>query len=271
MATELNIGVCVKPVPDANYYDKISIDPVSKTLIRAGIPSVINPMDKNAVEAALKLKEKFGGKVVAFSMAPDSAEENLREVLAMGADEAYLISDRAFAGADTLATSYTLATAIKQVGKFDAVFTGDESADGGTAHVAAQLGEWLNVPHLMHVSAFEYDGVVASVQTKQDNGLMDFEVKLPSVFGVCREINVPRLISVRGILRAKMQPIKIFRAGDLSELDPGLIGFCGSPTWPGDLKIPDTGRKAKTIEGDPEKIVDQIITEIRRAGISVGR
>ncbi|MBV1758551.1 MAG: electron transfer flavoprotein subunit beta, partial [Dethiosulfatibacter sp.] len=129
----MNIAVCVKPVPDSEYYDKITIDPKTKRVNREGIPTIINTMDKHAIEAALQLKEKHGGKVTVFTMAPDSAVENLRRVLAMGADEAFLCSDRALGGADTWATSYTLFKAMEKTGPFDLILLGNETEDGGTA------------------------------------------------------------------------------------------------------------------------------------------
>ena len=230
-----------------------------------------NPLDKHAVEAALLLKDKFGGKVSVFSMAPEDTQDNLREILAMGADEGYLISDRAFAGADTLATSYTLACAIKKVGEFDIIFTGNESADGGTAQVSAQLGEWLQLPHLMHVCALDYDGFIAHVKTKIDYGFMEYEVKLPAVFGVTREINTPRLTGVKGILKAKGKPIYMLRLPDLTNADKNYIGLSGSPTQPGEIYLPQLARQGKAIDGSPEEIADRLIEEIRKAGIPVGR
>jgi electron transfer flavoprotein beta subunit len=156
-----NVIVCVKPVPDPKYYDKVTIDPVKKTITRAGIPILINPVDKSAIELGLQLREHYGGSVVVISMAPPNTGEILREVLAMGADEAYLLSDHAFGGADTLATSYALYHGVKKIEaakgySFDFVLCGSESADGATAQVSSQLGEWLGRPHLWNV--FELEG-----------------------------------------------------------------------------------------------------------------
>jgi len=201
----LNIAVCMKPVPDPKYYDKIIIDPVHKTIVRSGIPTILNPVDKNALEAALQLKEKFGGKVAVISMAPPNVAENLREALAQGADEAYFLSDRAFAGADTLATSYTLAQGLKKIGvSFDLVFCGAESADGATAQVSSQLGEWLGVPHLWNVFYLEAKGEKEYyLKTKIENGYMEWEAQGPLVLDVSREINKPRYTSNMGIMKAK--------------------------------------------------------------------
>ena len=146
----MNIAVCVKPVPDSKQYEKITIDPVTKTWNRCGIPMIIGDLDKHALEAALSLRDTFQGKVTVFSMAPETTKENVLEALGMGADEAYLLSDRAFAGADTLATSHTLAAAISKTGPYDLIITGNESDDGSTGQVSAQIGEWLGIPHIMN-------------------------------------------------------------------------------------------------------------------------
>ena len=158
-----DIAVCIKPVPDPEQYDKIQIHPVTKTLIRQGIPTILNPIDKNAIEEALKIKDKYGGKVSLFSMAPPDAVETLKQGLAMGADEAYLLCDRAFAGADTLATSYTLSKGIKKAGNYDLVFSGNESADGATSQVPAQLGEWLDFAHIDNIEYFEIEDETSAV------------------------------------------------------------------------------------------------------------
>lgn len=264
----LNIAVCIKPVPDSQYYDKITIDPVTKRVNREGIPTVINDLDKHAVEAGLTLRDKFGGKVIVFTMAPDFAKENLREVLAMGADEAYLISDREFAGADTWATSYTLASAIKKIRDFDVILLGNQSEDGGTVQVPSQLGEWLDIPHLINVKSLEYDGEIVSVETKMDNGSINYEVKLPALFGVTRDANNPRMANVMGMLKAKKKPLTIFRVDDL-DVDKNKIGLIGSPTKPGDIFSPDLKRQGKLLDGTPEEIVDKIIVEIRKSGIRI--
>lgn len=182
----LNIAVCVKPVPDSEYYDKITIDPETKRVNGEGIPTIINTMDKNAIEAALKLKDQHGGKVTAFTMAPDSAVENLRLVLAMGVDEAVLCSDRELGGADTWATSYTLWKAMEKNGQYDIVILGNETEDGGTAQVPSQLGEWMKVPHLSNVTGIEYDGEKMIVESKTESGSIKYRVAVPSVFAVTR-------------------------------------------------------------------------------------
>ncbi|MBU2699573.1 electron transfer flavoprotein alpha/beta subunit, partial [Sporomusaceae bacterium BoRhaA] len=151
----MEMVVCVKQVPDTT---EVKIDPVTNTLVRQGVPSIVNPFDKNALEAALQLKEKNGGKVTVVSMGPPQAKDALKECLAMGADEAYLVSDRAFGGADTLATSYTLAAALKKLGKFDLILCGKQAIDGDTAQVGPEMAEHLGIAQITCCSKFEVTG-----------------------------------------------------------------------------------------------------------------
>jgi len=262
----LNIAVCIKPVPDSKYYDKITIDPATKTWDRSGIPMVIGDIDKNALETAIAIREKLGGKVSVFSMAPEYTKDKLTEALAMGADEAFLLSDRAFAGADTLATSFTLAAGIRKAGNFDLVVTGNESDDGSTGQVSAQLGEWLGLPHLMNITRIEASEKELTLQTLTETGFSNYSVQLPAVIGVTRKVNKPRLINIMGMLKAKSKPLTIWKVEDLG-VDPSLLGLKGSPTQPGDIYIPQTGRKAEKLEGSAEEIADRIVLELRKAGI----
>lgn len=262
-----NIAVCIKPVPDPAHYDKITIDPVTKTITRAGIPTIINPIDRNALEAALQMKEKMGGKICVITMAPPSAEENLREALAMGADEAYLLTDRAFAGADTLATSYTLARGLSKIGSFDLVFTGTESADGATSQVPAQLAEWLDMAHLWNVKEFTLqDAGLIRAKVKIENGYIEYAVKTPALLAVSREINKPRYTTIMGVMKAKKKPLTSWSVKDL-DLDPAYIGLKGSPTQPGDIYTPQLGRKGQELQGTPEEIAVQLVQKLRAAGV----
>ena len=264
----LNIAVCVKPVPDSKHFDKITIDPVTKTWNRCGIPMVISDLDKHALEAALSLRDKFLGKVTVFTMAPETTKENLLEALGMGADEAFLLSDRAFAGADTLATSHTLAAAIKKTGPYDLVITGNESDDGSTGQVSAQIGEWLKLPHIMNVISLEYKDEVLHLNSITEDGSIGYELKLPAVIGVTRKVNKPRFINVMGMMKAKTKPLTILKAEDLP-VDKDHIGLSGSPTQPGDIYSPQSGRKAEYLEGTPEEIAQRIVLELRKAGITL--
>lgn len=268
----LNIAVCIKPVPNPDHYDRVTIDPVKKTIVRDGIPTIINPVDKNAIEAALKLKESFGGKVVVITMAPPNAVENLREALAMGADEAYLISDRAFAGADTLATSYTLAAGLRKTGiDYDLILCGTESADGATAQVSSQLGEWLRIPHLWNV--FEFKALEEKkylLKTKIENGYMEWEASAPLVLAVSREINKPRYTSIMGVIKAKNKKLEVLSNQDL-KLEPEKIGLAGSPTQAGKVFTPDLKRKSERVEGEPDEVVELILEKLRLGGVALER
>lgn len=262
----MHIAVCVKPVPDPKSYDKITINPETKLLERNKIPMVINPTDKHAIEAAIQLKELYGGKVILISMAPPGAKEVLKDGLAMGVDEAYLLSDRFFAGADTFVTAKTLATGLKKIENFDLVFAGSESADGGTSHVPSQLGEMLGIPHLNHVLALVIEEGILKIKTKIENGYMDYEGRLPMVLGVAREINTPRYIPLMGVIQAQGKPFTVWGSNDL-QLDPAVVGLAGSPTQPGSLHTPPLGRKVEMLDGEIEEVAEKIIVVLHSAGM----
>jgi len=271
----LKIAVCIKPVPDPDHYDKITIHPVKKTITREGIPTIINPVDKNALEAALQIKEQVGGTVTVITMAPPNGEESLRELLAMGADEACLLTDRAFGGADTLATSYTLAQGLNKLGNFDLVFTGTESADGSTSQVPSQLAVWLEMAHLWNVAEIKLNDEqgqekVQEVQAKMkiENGYIEYVVKLPAVLAVSRDINTPRFTSIMGVMKAKKKPLKVCTVDDV-DLDRTLIGLNGSPTKAGAVFAPSMDRKGERLTGDMDEVVEQLLQKLRAAGINL--
>lgn len=261
----LRIACLVKPVPDPEYYNKITIDPVRGTLNREGIPVVMNPTDKHALEESIRIKESLGGEVVIFSMAPDDAAGILKEGLAMGADEAYLLSDRAFAGADTLATSYTLAKALERFGPFDIVLSGNESADGSTSQVPMQVGVWLSLPALAGIIRMEY-GDKFAVWCDSEGGKIRYEVMLPAVLAVKRAINQPRYTGIKGIMAARNKKVNMVRAADLDP-EQGRIGLEGSPTRAGKIVVPDIARKGERIYGSPDEIAQRVTTELRKAGV----
>lgn len=264
----LSIAVCIKPVPDPAHYDKIRIDPVRKTVVREGIPTIINPSDKHAIEAALQLRGE-GDTVTVITMAPPNAEDTLRDALAMGADAAILLTDRAFAGADTWATSYTLAAGLKKAGEFDIVVTGTESADGATTQVPAQLAEWLGWPHLWNaVSMEKISAESLKVRTKAENEWSDYQIGLPCLLAVSREANKPRLTSLMGVMKAKKKPLTVWTRADL-DVEDGSLGIGGSPTQPGAIFEPEMGRKGIVLTGDAEEIVNVLVEKLREAGLSI--
>jgi|SRR3712207_5585726 len=221
----MNIVVCLKQVPDTN---EVKIDPVKGTLIREGVPSIINPDDKNALEEALILKEQQGAKVTVVSMGPPQAETALREALAMGADEAVLISDRAFAGADTLATSIALAAAIKKL-EYDVVFAGRQAIDGDTAQVGPEIAEHLGIPQVTYVEKVEVEGKALKVRRAWEDGYETIKVETPVLLTAIKELNEPRYMNVRNIFGAFDKEIKVWNA-DFLEVDKSLLGLAGSPT-----------------------------------------
>lgn len=262
----MNIAVCIKPVPEPRHYDKITINPTTKLLERKGIPMVMNPVDKNAIEAALQLKEQHGGKVVLVSMAPPDAGETLKEGLAMGANEAYLLSDRAFAGADTLATARVLAASLKKIGGLDLILTGAESADGGTNHIPSQLGELMGFAHLNHLTELNLEASTIKIKTKIENGYVEYEGSLPMVLGVARELNTPRYTTLMGVVMAQNKPFTTWGLSDLG-LDPAHTGLNGSPTQPGDLHIPQLRRKTRMLEGETDDMAGKIVAILRTEGV----
>lgn len=222
----MEIVVCVKQVPDTT---EVKIDPKTNTLIRQGVPSIVNPFDKNAVEAALQLKEKLGGKVTVISMGPPQAKDALKECLAMGADEAILISDRAFGGADTLATSYTMAQAIRKIGNFDLILCGKQAIDGDTAQVGPEIAEHIGIPQVTYVSKIEANGDVLRIEREHEEGYEIIEVKTPALLTVTKNINEPRYPTVKGTMKANRKQIPEWSVNDI-EVDAEKIGLKGSPT-----------------------------------------
>lgn len=222
----MEIVVFVKQVPDTT---EVKIDPQTNTLIRQGVPSIVNPFDKNAVEAALQLKEKNGGKVTVVSMGPPQAKDALKECLAMGADEAILISDRAFCGADTLATSYTLAAAAKKLGKIDMIICGKQAIDGDTAQVGPEIAEHLGMPQVTYVAKIDVNGETVRVEREHEEGYEVIEVKMPVLLTVVKSINEPRYPTVKGTMKANRANIPVWTVNEI-EVDAEKIGLKGSPT-----------------------------------------
>ena len=223
----MNIIVCIKQVPDTN---DIKIDPVSNTLIREGVESIINPFDLYAIEEAIRLKEQHGGKITALSMGPPQVESALRECIALGVDTIILLTDRKFAGADTWATSLTLAAAIKKIGDYDLIIFGQQAVDGDTAQVGPGVAAHLALPQTCFVRRIEEikeDRII--VQRLMEDGYDRIRMKLPAVLTVVKDINTPRLPSLRGKRNARSAELKIMTAADLN-LDKNEIGLNGSPT-----------------------------------------
>ena len=242
----MDIVVCVKQVPDTT---EVKIDPVTNTLVRQGVPSIVNPFDKNAVEAALQLKEKNGGKITVISMGPPQAKDALKECLAMGVDEAILLSDRAFGGSDTLATSHALAAGLKKLGKFDLLICGKQAIDGDTAQVGPEIAEHLGLPQVTYVSKIEVDGNTLHVEREEEDGYEKIELQMPAVLTVVKSINEPRFPTVRGTMKANRKQIPMWSAADV-EADPNVIGLKGSPTQVKHIFTPKQRTQGEIIEAE---------------------
>ncbi len=251
----MRIIVCIKQVPDTA---EIKIDPVTNTLIREGVPSIINPYDLHAIEAGLQIKEAKGGKVTVITMGPPQAEEALREAISMGVDETYLISDKAFAGSDTWATSYILSKTINKLG-YDIVICGKQAIDGDTAQVGPEIAEFLDIPHVAYVRKIEkIDNSSIIVQRLMDDGYDVVESSIPVLLTVVKELNEPRLPSLRGKFSAKKASIPRITKDDLDVVDEN-IGLQGSPTKVMNIFTPQFKRERKILQGDLEKQIDELI------------
>ncbi|UCF78372.1 MAG: electron transfer flavoprotein subunit beta/FixA family protein [Candidatus Eiseniibacteriota bacterium] len=258
--------VCIKQVPES---PNVGIDPSTNTLIREGIPSIVNPFDTYAIEEALLLKDKFGGKVTVMTMGPAQAAEALREALAMGADEAMLLSDRAFAGADTWATSYTLAKAVEKVGDYDIVFCGKQAIDGDTAQVGPGIARRLGIPQLTYVSKIreiDIDAKRIVVERMLEAGKEVVESKLPALVTVVKDINQPRFRTLIGIRKASQAEIPVLGPADLG-CEAENIGLAGSPTEVIKIFTPEPRKGGQVLEGEPEETCVLLIEKIMDAKI----
>lgn len=222
----MKIVVCIKQVPDTT---EVKIDPVKGTLIREGVPSIMNPDDKGGVELALRLKDSMGAQVCVLTMGPDQADRILREAFAMGVDAAYHLSDRRFAGADTLATSNALAGAIKTIGA-DLVITGRQAIDGDTAQVGPQIAEHLGLPQVSYVEQVEYrEGGLLRVRKGTEEGYQILEVPLPCVLTAVVPVREARYMRVRGIMEAYDREVNLWNADNI-DVSVEKLGLKGSPT-----------------------------------------
>lgn len=251
----MNIIVCIKQVPDTT---DIKINPEHNTLIREGVESIINPFDMYALEEALLIKEAHGGTVTVISMGPPQVEMALREALAIGADNAILISDRKFAGSDTLATSYTLSAAIRKIGDYDIILFGKQAIDGDTAQVGPGVARHLDIPQIAFVKKLDsIEGNIITAHRMMEDGYDVVESHLPIVITVVKDINEPRLPSLRTKMKAKKAEIPVWTFDDL-DLDEKRVGLNGSPTWVEKVFTPTLEKKTMMLEGDPEEVAQKL-------------
>ncbi|MFQ6125229.1 MAG: electron transfer flavoprotein subunit beta/FixA family protein [Candidatus Heimdallarchaeota archaeon] len=265
---ELEIVVCIKQVIKQDYYPKVRIDPITKTLRREEYPAEMNPLDKHALEAALQLKDEQGGRVTILSMGPPQTEETLREALAMGADEAILLCDQAFAGADTLATSYTLAAGIRTLNQVDLILCGNETVDSGTGQVGPQLAVLLDIPAIIYVRKIHFiEDFIIQVERTIEEGYLLMETQLPALLAVVKEINTPRYPSLMGIADAAKKTITYLTVKDIN-LNTTKVGAKGSPTETKELFTPKLKkRQGEILKGPPDKVSRLLVHKLHERGM----
>ena len=257
----MEIVVCIKQVPATT---RVQLDPRTRTIIREGVELMLNPFDAYALEEALRLREANGGTVSVMTMGIPGAAMLLREALAIGADQAILLTDRRFAGADTLATATTLAAAIHKLGVVDLILCGRQAIDGDTAQVGPELAEKLGIPHATAVTKIEEVNTgMLTCQKMIDEGYARLKVQLPALLTVVKEINTPRFPTLAGFRRAQKSDILIWKADDL-EVDLGHIGLEGSPTQVIATFVPEHHKTSHLLEGTLPEIAQQILASLQK-------
>ncbi len=265
----MNICVCIKQVPDTT---QIRIDPETHTLVRAGVPSIVNPFDGYALEAAVRLTERNGGgTVVVLSMGPEQAVSALRDCLAVGADEGFLVTSRKFGGSDTLATSYILSSAIRKIEKikgkpFDLILCGKQAVDGDTAQVGPEMAEHLGIPQVTYALNLAEKGGSLRVRRETDNGVAIVETRLPALVTVAKLPFEPRYPNIQAWKRARHAEVRILSEEDL-ELDVSRCGLKGSPTRVVSTYVPVREKKGLRITGETmDETAEKLFGELIRAG-----
>ena len=256
----MNIVVCIKQVPDTT---DVCIDPDTGTLIREGVESIINPFDMYAIEEGVRLRERVGGKVTVLSMGPPQVESSLRESISMGIDEAILLSDRAFAGSDTWATSYTLAAGIRKIGNVDLIICGKQASDGDTAQVGPGIAVHLDIPQVTFVKKIEeISDKRIQVERLMDEGYDVVEVSLPAMISVVKEINEPRIPSLKGKMRARTYQLTVWGKDDI-EIDESEIGLDGSPTQVMKVFSPPKRSGGVKLLGEPSEMAEKLYVGLK--------
>lgn len=260
----MNIIVCIKQVPNTT---NVQIDSETGRLKRDGVESIINPFDEYAIEEGVRIKERVGGKVTVVTMGPPQAETALREAIARGADEAVLVSDRAFGGADTLATSYTLSLAIKAIGSYDIIICGKQASDGDTAQVGPGIAEMLHIAHVAYVRKIEsICNKSIKVERMMEDGYDLIESQVPVLLTVVKEINNPRITSLKGKMAAKKTVIKILDATAINA-DIKKIGLNGSPTQVMKIFTPPQRTAGEKFTGEARDVAVALVKRLSDIGI----
>ena len=256
----MKIVVPIKQVPETN---NVKMDPVTGTMVRDGVEPIINPLDLYAIEEGVLLKERIGGEVKALSMGPKKALLAIKEAIAMGCDDGILLSDRAFAGADTWATSYVLSQAIKKIGDYDLIICGERATDGDTGQVGPGIATWLDIPFATYINKIvEIRENSLVVERMVEDGYEILEIETPCLLTVVKEINYPRLPSLRRKQLARQIEIPVWGPADI-EADTKNLGLKGSPTRVVKISTPQVTRNGKMLtpknENEIEAAVDQLI------------
>ena len=264
----MHFVVCVKQVPDTT---EVKIDPETHTLIRSGVESIVNPFDMYAVEEALRLKERVGGRVTALSMGPLQAEAALREVISMGVDEGILVSDAAFAGSDTWATSYTLAAGLRKIGAFDLILCGNQASDGDTGQVGPGIAAHLGLPQITYARRIEevdHEHIVA--ERLLEHGYEVIHATLPCLLTVVKEINEPRVPTLRGKIAARKAQIARWTAEDI-RADSSKIGLDGSPTRVVQIFTPPVRTEGEILTGAADQVAGALIGRLKDVVVRLSR
>lgn len=258
----MNIAICIKHVPVSN---DVSVDPVTHALIRENTEGMVNPADLNAIEEAVAIKEKTGAKLVVFTMGPREAEKSLRTAISMGCDEAVLVTDRLFAGADTVATSRVLASALKYYGHFDLILAGAQTSDGATGQVGPMLAAQLDIPHISDAQSVSLDeeGGRVTAEKKYMGNVARLCTVTPALVTMSFGCNTPRFPTLRSQLAANKKEIVSYGNGELG-LPANCVGLAGSPTEVIDSFQPERGKRAEMLSGDAREIAVKLLSLIEK-------
>jgi electron transfer flavoprotein beta subunit len=257
---DLHIIVTIKQVPDTR---EVRIDPKTNTLIREGVPSIVNPEDRNAIEAALRLREKHGGKITVITMGPPQAEEALAEALAMGADHAVLLTDRVFAGADTLVTAFTLSRAVRKLEPFDLIICGRQAIDGDTAQVGPQLAGFLDLPQITYATKLTLKDTTLIAERSLEDGIEVVRVKLPVLVTVTADINQPRYPSLFKLQDAcSGSSITTWHARHIN-VPQDMLGLAASPTWVKKIFTPTHEKRGTVITGTEKEMAAVLLRKLK--------
>jgi len=255
----MHIIVCIKQVPGTT---QVKINPETNTLIREGVEAIINPFDENAIEAALQLRDKHGGKVTVITMGPPQAVNALKDAIALGVDDVILVSDRAFAGADTWATSYTLSQTIRKIGQYDLIICGKQAIDGDTAQVGPGVAEFLGIPQVTFAVGIEINNGMLKVNRLLEETNEMIELKLPAMLTVVKQINTPRMPSFKGKIKAKNAVVTQWNAKDINA-EENKTGLKGSPTSVVKIFTPPPKGGGEILKGSVDEAVDVLVKKLR--------